>query len=231
MSHTENIANSCPTNGTRVASFAAIDGSLSQRDTITESAEQEVLRRVAERTFICSGHLRVTLFSGSMIGVTVFDGDLQLDGATATARLRKAPDAVDAVMEQINTALPDASNQLTDGNTDIVGQYELGAEYESQLSAAGRFQLEQTILTDGIQTAGQYLGDPALTDQQAEALAATFTVPDLSGAEVRLIGIGRQADRTPLPTSYITALRTFHTAVCKRTHAAQCVVVIDAAGA
>lgn len=230
LAHAEQVAASCSTNGGRIAALVESDESGSRRGATGQPAQQQVIRNVAERTAICGGHLRVVIFSGSMIGVPVFDGDLQLNGATATARLRKAPEAVDAVMEQMNAALSDASSQLTDGATDIVGQYQPAAEYLAQLSANGMFQLELTILTDGIQTAGQDLGDPALTAEQTEALAATFSVPDLPGTAVRLIGIGRQADSAPLPTPYIAALRAFHSAICERTQAT-CTVVTDAAGA
>ena len=228
MTHAEAVASSCP--AASIAALVAIDESGSRRSAITEPAQQQLIRDIAERTAICGGHLRVMLFSGSMISATVFDGDLRLDGATTNARLRKAPKAVESVMEQVNAALPDASKQLTDDATDIVGQYQHGAEYAAQLSATGSFHLEQTILTDGIQTAEVDLSDPTLTPDQAQALAATFAASDLTGATVRLVGIGRQADDAPLPTPYIAALRAFHTAVCEKT-GATCTVVTDAAGA
>lgn len=230
LAHAEDIVASCPTDGTRIAALLQIDRSGSRRSAEVAPDEQDVMREAAERTAICRGRLRVTAFSGSMIGVTVFDADLQLDGATANARLRKAPKAVDAVMEKIATAFPDAADELVDGSTDIVSQYQLGAEYAAQLATTGPVVLEQTILTDGIQTAGQDLSDPLLTVTQAESMAATFMVPDLTGATIRLIGIGRQADNAALPTPYIAALRAFHTTVCEKT-AASCTVVTDAAGA
>jgi len=230
LAHAEQVAASCPTDGTRIAALVQVDRSGSRRNQTATPAEELVIREVTERTAICGGRLRVTSFSDSMIGVTVFDADLQLDGATANARLRKAPKAVDAVMEQITAALPDAANELVDGATDIVSQYQLGAEYAAQLATTGPVVLEQTIVTDGIQTAGLDLSDPSLTVAQAESLAATFPVPDLTGAAVRLIGIGRQADNAPLPTPYIAALRAFHTTICEDT-GATCTVVTDAAGA
>lgn len=230
LAHAEQTAATCSADGTRIAALVQVDRSGSRRITTVASAEEQLIRQAAERTAICRGHLRVTLFSGSMIGVTVFDADLQLDGATANARLRKAPKVVDAVMEQINATLPAATKQLGHGATDIVGQYQLGAEYAAQLSAGAQVVLDLSILTDGIQTAGQDLSDPALTTEQAEALAANFTVSDLTGATVRLIGIGRQADDAPLPTPYVSALRAFHTTVCEKT-GATCTVVTDAAGA
>jgi len=230
LAHAEQVATSCPTDGSRIAALVAADESGSRRGLTAQPAQLHVIRDEAERTAICGGHLRVVLFAGSTVGVPVFDGDLQLDGATANARLRKAPTLVDDVMGKINDALPDAQAQLADGATDVVGQLPPGAEYVSQLSAGGKFRLDETILTDGIQTAVQNLEDPALTEQQATALAGTFPVPDLTGAQVRLIGIGRQADGSLLPTPYVAALKAFHMAVCQRTRAT-CTVVTDAAGA
>ncbi|BBX63222.1 hypothetical protein MSAS_23960 [Mycobacterium saskatchewanense] len=230
LGHAEQVAASCPTDGSKTAAYVASDGSASRLGLTSEPAQQNVIRDVAERTAICGGHLRVVLFAGSTVAVPVFDGDLKLDGATENARLRKAPTLLDDVMGQINSALPSAQAQLPDGATDVVGQLQPGAEYLTQLSAAGKFRLEETILTDGIQTAGQDLEDPALTEQQATELAGTFAVPDLTGAQVRLIGIGRQADGSLLPTPYVAALKAFHTAVCQRTQAT-CTVVTDAAGA
>ncbi|OBK28888.1 hypothetical protein A5634_19830 [Mycobacterium asiaticum] len=230
IGHAEQVATSCPTDGSKIAALVASDESGSRRGLTAQPAQQQIIRDVAERTAVCGGHLRVDIFAGSTVGVPIFDGDLKLDGATENARLRKVPSVVDDVMKQLNDALPEAQSQLPDGATDVVGQLQPGAEYLAQLSAAGKFHLEETILTDGIQTAGQELEDPSLTEQQATDLAGAIAVPDLSEAQVRLIGIGRQADGSLLPTPYVNALKAFHAAVCQRTQAT-CTVVTDAAGA
>ncbi|PEG33890.1 hypothetical protein CQY20_28410 [Mycolicibacterium agri] len=189
-----------------------------------------MIRSVAERTAICGGHLRVVLFAGSVLGVPVYDSELHLQGATKNARLRKATKVTDEVVEQINESLTRAADDLPDGATDIVGQLNLFSEYRSQFLARGRYQLELTVLTDGIQTAQQSLDDPSLTAERAEELASSFTVPELPGSDIRLIGIGRQANGELLPTPYVDALRAFHVAICTRTKA-HCGVVTDAAGA
>ncbi|OYN77673.1 hypothetical protein [Mycolicibacterium sphagni] len=224
------IAASCPTDGSHIAAIIQSDQSASRENSTAQPDTQQIIHDAAERTAICNGHFRVNIFAGSAIATTVFDGDLRLDGATENARLRKAPTAADDVMVHVNAALPDASMQLPDGATDIVGQYQPAAEYEAQLAATGSYHLEETILTDGIQTVGQNLNDPGLTPDEAQTLAGLVTVPNLAGATVRIIGVGRQADDAPLPTPYIAALRMFHTTVCERTRAA-CTVVTDAAGA
>lgn len=230
LTHAHQVAASCPADASRIAAFLASDESGSRRGLTAQPAQQAVIRGVAERTAICGGHLRVVLFAGSTISVPVYDGELRLDGATENARFRKVPKLVADVMVQINDALPTAEAQLPDSATDVVGQMQPGAEYVAQLSTGGKFHLEEIILTDGIQTAGADLEDPALTESQATDLAGTLAVPDLTGAQVRLIGIGRQADGSLLPTPYVAALKAFHNAICQRTQAS-CVVVTDAAGA
>jgi hypothetical protein len=231
LAHAKHVASTCPKGGHRVAALVASDESGSRRGSTAQPVQQAVIRDVAERTAICGGHLRVAVFAGSVVTVPVYDADLQLDGATDNARLRKVPKVVDDVMGQINEAQPKAIQQLPDGATDIVVQHQLAAEYRSQLVMDGRYHLESTVLTDGIQTAQVNLEDPSLTTDQAKELATTVTVPDLSGSDVRVIGIGRKADGEQLPTPYVEALRAFHLAVCTRTNAAECVAVTDAAGA
>lgn len=228
--HAEQVAASCPEDGAPVASLIASDESGSRRGSTAKSAQQAVIRSASERTAICGGHLRLVIFAGSVLAVPVYDGELHLQGATTNARLRKAPKVTDAVAEQINESLASASNKLPDGATDVVGQLKLFSEYRSQLLARGRYHLELTVLTDGIQTAQQSLDDPSLTVERAEELASSFAVPELPGSNIRLIGIGRQANGELLPTPYVEALRAFHAAICERTKA-HCTVVTDAAGA
>jgi hypothetical protein len=231
LAHAKSVAAGCPKGGQQVAALVASDESGSRRGSTAQPVQQAVIRDVAERTAICGGHLRVAVFAGSVVTVPVYDGDLQLDGATDTARLRKASKVTDDVIRQVNDTLPNALTELSDGATDIVAQHQLAAEYRLQLAMNGRYHLESTVLTDGIQTAQVNLEDPSLTTDKAKELAATVTVPDLSGGDVRVIGIGRQADGEQLPTPYVEALRAFHLAVCTRTAAAQCLAVTDAAGA
>lgn len=232
LAHTEQVAASCPADGSRIAASASSDESGTRRGSTAEPAQQEVIHSLVERTAVCGGHFRLSLFAGGVVTARVYDGDLKLDGATETARLRKASKVVDAVMAAINEALPSALEQLDDGQTDVVGQLHPAQQYRDQLRANGQqYQLHFTELTDGIETAQVDLSDPMLTTEQAEALATQVPVPDLSGARVRVIGVGRKADGEQLPTPYVEALRAFHLAVCTRTNAAECVAVTDAAGA
>lgn len=232
LAHARSVAASCPKGGHQVAAIVASDESGSRRGSTAKPVQQAVIREVAERTAICGGHLRVSVFAGSVVTATAFDGDLHLDGATDTARLRTASKVTDAVLEQLNNSLPAAVAELAEGATDIVAQLDLADQYESQLTASGRrYNLEVAVLTDGIQTAQISLDDVLLTAERAKELASEVNVPDLSGSDVRVIGIGRQSSGQQLPTPYVEALRAFHLEVCARTKATQCTVVTDPAEA
>lgn len=231
LDHAESIAATCPTDKP-VATFLSSDESGTNRGSTSAPAQQRIVRQTAERTAVCGGSLRVSVFSGSVVTVPVFDDELELEGATKNARLRRAPAKADEVMDQINEALSGAISKLSGGATDIVGQLGLVAEFRDQLSPdRTAYEVQATILTDGIQTAQVSLADLALTIPQAKHLAEELMVPDLAGAHVRIVGVGRKADGEQLPTTYIDALKAFHLNVCKRTHAAQCTVVTDAAQA
>ncbi|AGB22143.1 hypothetical protein Mycsm_01750 [Mycobacterium sp. JS623] len=232
LDHAQQVLATCPPNDQKLAALVTSDESGTRRGSTAEPAQQEVIRKAVERTAICGGHFRLSLFAGGVVTAGVYDGDLKLEGATETARLRKAPKVIDTTMAAINGALPSALERLDGGQTDIVGQLQPAQQYRDQLSANGQhYQLDLSELTDGIETAQVDLSDPALSSAQAEQLATTVSVPDLSGARVRVIGVGRKADGEQLPTPYVEALRAFHLAVCTRTRATTCVAVTDAAGA
>jgi hypothetical protein len=231
LDHAESVAVTCPTDKP-VAAFLSSDESGTNRGSTSAPAQQRIIRQTAERAAVCGGSLRVSVFSGSVVTVPVFNGELHLEGATKNARLRKAPAKADEVMDQISEALPGAVSKLSAGATDIVGQLGLVAEFRDQLSPdRTAYAVQATVLTDGIQTAQVSLADLSLTIPQAKHLAEEFTVPDLAGAHVRIVGVGRKADGEQLPTTYVDALKAFHLTVCKRTNAAQCTVVTDAAQA
>ena len=56
------------------------------------------------------------------------------------------------------------------------------------------------------------------------SLAESVPLPDLSGVELTIAGIGRVAGEPP-PSTYVTALKRFYEVVCERSGAAECLVV------
>lgn len=207
------------------AAMVQLDGTGSNASEAIVAERMAVVESVARRTAVCSGHLRVLVFSASSAATTtLFDGSLRMHGATENARLKRVPDAVADVMEKIRQRYAAAVASLPGGGSDITAQYRLAAEWSDQLGDPYRLHL--TILTDGFQTVGVDLGARALSTQEAAAMADQVAVPKLPGAFVVVAGLGRVAEGTP-PSSVVEGLTNFYTTLCRKTAAAKCVSVTD----
>ncbi|MFK4102903.1 hypothetical protein ACI2L1_23015 [Streptomyces sp. NPDC019531] len=198
----------------------------------SKSIAEERLATVEEivrTTAICSGRLRVVVFSSSSAAATtLFDEPLVLRGATDNARLKRVPTVVDDVMTKIRAAYEPAVAGLKGKGSDISSQYRLAGEWANQVG--GGYQLRLVILTDGFQTVGVDLYKAPLTGQKAAALAARTTVPKLTGASVTVAGLGRVAGSPP-PSTVVEGLVAFYDALCKKSSAANCLSVTDYAAA
>lgn len=218
------ILSSCPT--TQIAADAQIDTSGSVRATEVPEAYAGALKALVRRTAVCGGHLRIGAFSATAAStVTLYDGDLQMPGSTENARLRRVPQAADDVWKTVNGAYAQKAASLNPGGTDVVAQYRLAHEYVQQLG--GTRQLDLLLLTDGFHNTGFVLGDRALADAEAKALAAQADVRPLPGARITVAGIGKTAGQDSAPTDIITGMKVFYDALCQRTGAAACTSVTD----
>ncbi|MHA7271204.1 vWA domain-containing protein [Arthrobacter sp. HLT1-20] len=214
----------CPTS--QIAADGLIDTSGSVRANAVPEAYAEALKDLVRRTAVCGGHLHVGAFSSSAAStVTLYDGDLVMPGSTENAQLRRVPQGVADVMKTVNTAYADKVPGMTSGGTDIVAQYRLAHEYVQQLG--GDRQLELLLLTDGYQNAGFVLGDRALSEADAKALAAQADIPQLPGATITVAGIGKTPGRDSATTEIITGMKTFYDALCQRSGASSCSSVTD----
>jgi hypothetical protein len=207
------------------ASWVGIDGTGSSASDAITAERMTAVESIVRRTAICSGHLRVILFSASSAATTIlFDGPLRLEGATENARLKSVLGVVTDVMTQIRPGYDPAMAALPGGGSDITAQYRLGAEWIGQLGDPYRLHLY--VLTDGFQNIGVDLGVQTLSKQQATALANQVAVPQLPGASVTVAGLGRVAG-TPPSSEVVEGLVAYYDALCQRTAAAQCVSVTD----
>lgn len=214
----------CPSS--QMAADAQIDTSGSVRANAVPEAYAKALKDLVRRTAVCGGHLHVGAFSSSAAStVSLYDGELVMPGSTENARLRRVPQAVAEVMKTINTAYAQKMPGLTPGGTDIVAQYRLAHEYVQQLG--GDRQLDLLLLTDGYQNAGFVLGDRALSEADAKALAAQADIPQLPGATITVAGIGKTPGQDSASTEVITGMKTFYDALCQRSGAGSCSSVTD----
>jgi len=205
------------------ASLIALDGSGSSKSDAITAERMSAVDAVVQRTAVCGGFLRVIVFSGSSAGAAVlFDGSMAQDGATDNARLKRVPEAVKKVTEQIRAGYGPAV-AAQNGGSDIVGQYRLASEWISQLG--GRYRLHLYVLTDGFQTTmGVDLSSQALSPQDTAGLASQAVVPKLPGASVVVAGLGRMAGGVP-PSNVVEGLVAFYDHLCQRTGATQCASV------
>lgn len=208
------------------ATWVGIDGTGSSASSDILTARMAALQSIAQQATVCSGYLKVIVFSASSVAsTTLFDGSLRQSGATSNARLQRVPKAVDSVMTAIRKSYDAAAKHLSPDGSDIDGQYEEAAEWFRQLGGVYRLQLD--LLTDGFQNVGGVtLGAHALDQQHATAVAARVPVPDLSGANVTVAGLGRVKDATP-SSAVVDGLVAYYNALCRRAHAARCVAVSD----
>lgn len=185
---------------------------------------------ITTRTAICSGRLRVSVFSSSNSATsTLYEGALSLHGATDNARLKRVPKLVDRIMQQIREAYAPAVKQLDRGGSDITAQYRLASEWIAQVS--GKSRLHLYLLTDGLQNVGATkLGGEPLSKNRARVLANQVTMPKLPTAESTVAGLGRVAGKPPRSET-TEGLVAFYDALCRKTGAARCVSLSQYAGA
>lgn len=207
------------------ASFVQVDGTGSSNSDAILNERMAAVEQVVRKTAICSGYLRVVVFSSSSAATAqLFDGPLHLEGATANAKLKGVPALVSSTMDQIRKTYNPAVAGLSGGGSDITAQYRLASEWISQLG--GNLKLHLYLLTDGFQNVGVDLGARALTQQEAAGLADQAAVPQLPGASVVVAGLGRVAGNPP-PSQVVEGLVAYYDRLCQRTGAARCVSVTD----
>lgn len=212
------------------ASLVEIDGSGSSASEQITAERMVAIEEVVRRTAICSGHLRVLVFSASSAATTaLFDAPLHLEGATENAQLRRVPKVVEEAMAEIRAAYEPAVAALPGGGTDITAQYRHASEWAQQLDGNARLHL--VVFTDGFENVGGVkLGKKALSKQEATALAERVSVPELPGASVVVAGLGRVAG-TPPSSETVEGLVAFYQTICTQTGAEDCLSVTEYAGA
>ena len=206
------------------ASLVEVDGTGSSASDQITAERMTAIESIVRKTAICSGILRVLVFSSSSAATTpLFDGPLHPDGATDNARLKRVPTLVEETMAKIRKAYGPAIAGLDQGGSDITAQYRLASEWITQVG--GNLRLHLMILSDGFQNIGVDLSRP-LSKADATALANQVTVPKLSGASIVVAGLGRVAGSPPR-SDVVEGLVTYYQVLCKRSGATTCISVTD----
>ncbi|TMQ91744.1 hypothetical protein ETD83_29525 [Actinomadura soli] len=207
----------------------AIDGTASSNAKAITDERLAAVEQIMRRTAVCSGRLRVLVFSSSSAAtITLYDQPLHPHGATDNARLKRVPKLVASAMGRIRPAYSSALTKLPGGGSDITGQLRHAADWQRQLGSGHR--LEAYVFTDGLENVERRVGGRGFTVRKAKQLAATTTVPKLPGASLTVAGLGRVAGKPPR-SSVVEGLVAYYTALCKKSGAASCLAVTDYAQA
>jgi hypothetical protein len=184
------------------------------------------LETVAISTATCAGWMRVEAFtSGATATTTVFDGRLDPGGSTETARARRAADYVVPIMSKIEQAVTESQSSLPQRGSAPMASLLRFSEVRSQLDESQT--MRAWLYSDGESNVDVDLSDPNLTEESASALMETVDVPDLTGVELTIAGIGRVVgDQQPSATR-LAALKRFWLDVCEASNANSCTVATD----
>lgn len=212
---------SCPANP--IALDVRIDASGSSSSSHILAERITIIRDALHRAALCGGRAKISVFSSSSgASVTLYEGEVKVDGATDQAKSRRVGAVVDGIIEAIRKNYAQAISSLPTGGSDIPSQVRLVAEYTEQLPG---YQLDEYLLTDGLSNVGIDLESP-LTTKQATDLAASIEAADLSGAWLTIAGLGRVDDNST-SSAQTEALVAFYSTLCNKTSAASCTVVTD----
>jgi hypothetical protein len=221
----ERVARTCPAHD-QVAAYVAWDVRRELRGPRIAAARLASLEKTAQKVAACGGELRVVAF-GATAGSTarLFDAELRPRGATENARLLRVPGLVDRVTQHVEKALPGVLAEISGQGADPVSQLAAAEQFGRQLGTG--YALHVVIETSGL------IRGFSTTRETAQASAPHLTsnaaVPDLSGADVVVAGIGKIGRGAPVPSAVVEALRTFYGGICRRTHAESCLAITDLA--
>jgi hypothetical protein len=205
--------------GDRPMTVVMLDGSATQADAGLVAEQVTLVAGVAQATSEQCGRLRVERFRGSASDVdTVVDRDLTPKGATDGARAGNRPAIIEQVRREVEEAVAASPPR---GGSDPLGAIARGGRL---LAQEKRDHRRLVVVTDGVQSHEPNLATAELTAATASKFVdAAGPLPDLSGIELVIAGVGRVSGAKP-PTSYVNGLVAFYNEACRRSGAASCQV-------
>jgi hypothetical protein len=217
LSELKRVARTCPAHA-ELAAYVAWDVRRTLRGSRITAARLDSLEKTTERVAACGGKMRVVAFGPTAASTArLYDGDLRPRGATENARLLRVPRLVDQTLEDIRTKLPEVLAEVSGQSSDPLSQFTAAEQFRRQLGSG--YSLHVVIETSGNR----------VVDDAASNLAANVPVPDLTGADVIVAGLGKEGGRAPTPTRVVERLRDFYNQICQRTRADACLVLNDLA--
>ncbi|WP_120003345.1 hypothetical protein [Nesterenkonia muleiensis] len=226
------VAQACPADENPVYTQLRIDESGSARSANLAGTPRTVVEEYLTYTAACGGRFSLVAFSaGAADTAPILEETITRVGATRNSHLRNAvPELVETSMEAIDAAYPQVAEEL-DVSTDVVAQFRGGQEFLAQARAASpEAEANIVLVTDGLNTQGSGRVPAEATVEEALELADNIDVPDLSGANLRIVGIGQVASGENPSTAHIEALTAFYQLMGERTGADEVLVVTEHQG-
>ncbi|WP_375384006.1 hypothetical protein [uncultured Microbacterium sp.] len=218
----QQILETCP-DGQQINSYNAVDVSGTSDDPLIMREHLAYIETKIERVAVCGGgHVTVVAFGPNSVTAPIYETDIAVPGSTDLAKLRRVPGIVNDAMTEVEKNYTPAIALLPEGGTDVIGLFRL---FDESKTLRADMVLEAAALTDGLNNQGVVLDHPLSADE-ATALADQVVVPNLAGASVAVVGIGRVVGDA-LPSDFIEGMKFFYTRLCQNTQAAQCLVVTD----
>lgn len=185
------------------------------------------LREMSDHVAACGGEMKIVSFAGSAAATTTLaEAAFPTSGGTDTARLIQANRTLQRLLNKVETGLP-RSRQERMNNTQVLAQLVLAQQFQMQRDE-GTLSVE--LATAGVGSYGAVqMASPKFTEPVAARAASHVPVPNLAGARVRIVGIGRTTGQgeQSLPTNRVEDLITFYTIACRRTGASRCLITTD----
>jgi hypothetical protein len=205
--------------GKRPVTVVMIDGSATQAEEGLLAEQVALVAGVAQANSEECGRLRVERFRGSASDVdTLVDREMTPEGATDGVRDRNRTALVDEVRRSVQEAVAASPPR---GGSDPLGAIARGGRL---LNQDRREHRRLVVVTDGVQSHEPNLATADLTAATAARFVdAAGPLPDLSGIELVVAGVGRVSGAKP-PTSYVNGLIAFYNEACRRSGAASCQV-------
>jgi hypothetical protein len=225
LQHLKPLTGNC--GGKSINAYDGVDGSATGRGNETLiSGRLQAVHDLADQVAACGGFLKVVLFSSSQAeNATLGEAEFPTSSGTETARLIAANKVEEDLLAEVEETLPKALREVNPNGTDVLSQLQLAREFARQRPTG---QLYVQLETDGINTVKPVvMNTPSFTPVAAHAAAQRVALPDLSGATVRIFGLGQTTSAKRPSTQRIDALTTFYELACRRAHAASCLATTD----
>jgi hypothetical protein len=212
----------------RINGYGSLDGSATGRG--EKSLIDQRLRgidQLADQVAACGGTMKVVLFGGrsEAEGATLGEAEFPTSSGTETARLIAANKVEEGLLTEVEQTLPAALKEVDPNGTNVMAQWELARQFAEQVPA-GRLYVQ--LETDGIQTVPPVMmNTPGFTKAAAHKAAEEVAIPDLSGADVRIAGVGRTSGDRPPSTEKVEAMTAFYETACGRTGASTGLATTD----